>query len=148
MIHTITTEEAQTLLAMKKVAASNKTTYAYPDFGGKIEVPLKSEDGRECFTLDIKRKKIVLYATYQTRARESIVLARLDLGARHKNPDGEEIGAPHIHIYKEGYGDKFAYKLPEGMLKDPDDAWQCLLDFLKYCNIEELTNIKRGLFSK
>lgn len=148
MDHTITTSEAMALLAMKKVAATSKITYAFPDFGGNLEVPLKSEDGRESFALNIKRKKIVLYATFQTRARESIVLARLDFGARHKNPDGEEIGAPHLHIYKEGYGDKFAYEVPKGMLKDPEDAWQCLLDFLKYCNVEELTNIKRGLFSK
>ena len=140
--------EAETLLRMRKIAADNNVTYAYPDFGGYITVPLKSEDGRENFLLDIKRRKVVLTTTYQTRARESIVLARLDFDSGHKNPDGTKVGVPHLHLYKEGFGDKFAYEIPKDMLKDPSDAWQSLLDFLLYCNIEDLPNIKRGLFSK
>lgn len=148
MSSNLSNDDAKALLAMRKIASSSNVTYAFPDFGGRVSVPLQSEDGRETFSLDIKRKRIVLYSTFQTRARESIVLARLDFGAKHQNPDGKIIGAPHIHIYKEGYADKFAYEVPEGMLKDPDDAWQSLLDFLDYCNIAELPNIKRGLFSK
>lgn len=48
---------------------------------------------RENFLLDIRRGKIdLLKATNQNRARQTIVLVRLDLGgAPHRNPDGEEI---------------------------------------------------------
>lgn len=71
--------------------------------------------------LDVKRRKVTLAATYQTRARESIVLARLDFDAKHRNPDGTVVGVPHLHLYREGYGDKFAYEVPENMLKDPGE---------------------------
>jgi hypothetical protein len=34
---------------------------------------------------------------------------RLDLdGPPHRNPDDEEIPWPHLHVYREGYGDKWA----------------------------------------
>jgi hypothetical protein len=36
-----------------------------------------------------------------------VVLVRLDLGgAPHRNPFDEEIGVPHLHLYREGFGDK------------------------------------------
>ena len=74
-----------------------------------ISIPLEAKEFRgESFSLDISRKKVVLKMKYQLRARQTIVLARLDFGAKHRNPDGEEIGVPHLHVYKEGYGDKFA----------------------------------------
>ena len=71
-------------------------------------------DGREEFLLDIRRARIDLAkGTYQNRGREVVILARLDFGgAPHRNPDGEEIGSPHIHLYREGFGDKWAFPIP------------------------------------
>jgi len=36
-------------------------------------------------------------------------MLRYDNGGRHTNPDGEKFEGPHIHLFKEGFNDKFAY---------------------------------------
>ena len=138
--------DAEALLHMDKVPASTDT-FQFPDLGGRIEVPLVSRDERERFSLDINRKRIALTTGYQTRARKVVVLARLDFAAPHRNPDGSEVGVPHLHLYREGYGHKWAFEVPAGMLSNPMDAWQVLLDFMRYCGVVEQPNIVRGLFS-
>ena len=63
----------------------------------------------------------------QNRARRVVILARLCVvGSPHRNPDGEEIPAPHLHIYKDGYADKWAFPAPGHEFGNPDDAWQTL----------------------
>jgi len=138
--------DADALLRMEKVPAS-QDPFQFPDLGGRTEVPLMSRDKREHFSLDINRKRITLTTGYQTRARQVIVLARLDFAAPHRNPDGSEVGVPHLHLYREGYGDKWAFEVPAGLLSRPEDAWQVLQDFMLYCCVVEQPNIVRGLFS-
>ena len=138
--------DADALLQMEKIPANNDRV-AFPDLGGRVEVPLFSLDHRESFSLDINRKRISLKTGYQTRARQSVVLARLDFAAPHRNPDGTEIGVPHLHLYREGYGDKWAFSVPDGMLTAPSDAWQVLFDFMTYCRVVETPNFVRGLFT-
>ena len=112
-------------------------------------IPLVSADAREKFLLDIYRGKIDLCkVTYQNRARQVVVLVRLDLGGRpHQNPDGEEITVPHIHIYREGYGDKWAQELDPEVFPDTDDLWEALQAFMRYCNITRPPCIERSLFT-
>lgn len=143
---TLTQSDADALLRMEKVPVSTDA-FQFPDLGGRIEVPLQSRDEREQFSLDINRKRIALTTGYQTRARKVVVLARLDFAAPHRNPDGTEIGVPHLHLYREGYGDKWAIEVPENLLSNPTDAWQVLHDFMRYCAVVESPNIVRGLFS-
>lgn len=142
----LTQSDADTLLRMEKVPAS-ADTFHFLGFGGRIEVPLVSRDEREKFSLDINRKRIALTTGYQTRARKVVVLARLDFAAPHRNPDGSEVGVPHLHLYREGYGDKWAFAVPDGILSNPADAWQVLHDFMRYCGVVENPNIVRGLFA-
>jgi len=99
--------EADALLAMEKRRVDD-SEWNYADLGGQITVPLVSSDQRESFLLDMRRGGIDLAkGTYQNRGRQVVILARLDFGgAPHRNPDGEEIGSPHLHLYREGYGDK------------------------------------------
>lgn len=141
----LTQEEADTLFGMAKYPGS-EDAFDFPSLGGRIKVPLISYDSRESFILDVNRKRISLCLTTQIRARTNCVLARLDFGAPHQNPDGSVVGSPHLHLYKEGYGDKWAYMVPDGMLSDGDNAWQVLLDFCKFCHIVRIPNISRGLF--
>jgi len=84
---------------------------------------------------------------YQARGRRVVVLARLDFAAPHRNPDGTEVGVPHLHLYREGYGDKWAVEVPADILHNPDDVWQVLHDFMRYCGVVEQPNITRGLFA-
>lgn len=142
----LTQAEADALLRLEKVPASSDT-FHFPDLGGRIEVPLVSRNRREQFSLDINRKRIALTTGYQTRARQVIVLARLDFAAPHRNPDGTEVGVPHLHVYREGFGDRWAIGIPEGLLTDPSDSWQVLHDFMVYCAVVERPAIIRGLFA-
>ena len=125
------------------------TEWDYPDFGGRITVPLVSTDRREQFLLDLRRARIDLRkGTYQNRGRQVMILARLDFGgAPHRNPDGEEIGSPHLHLYREGYGDKWAYPVPSSDFPNLDDPWLTLADFMRFCNIVQPPVIRRGLFT-
>ena len=99
--------EADALFKMPKHRV-DKQTHEFPVSKGFIKIPLKSADERHKFQLDIRRTGITLEkTTYQNRARILIILARLDLGGPpHTNPDGVEISTPHLHLYREGFGDK------------------------------------------
>jgi hypothetical protein len=146
MAHSLTQREADALLFLEK-HCDGALRFDYPDLGGSLQVPLFSSDRRVEFSLDIHRGKIELSKnTYQTRTRTTIVLARLDIGgSSHRNPDGEEIACPHLHLYKEGFGDKWAYPLPD-IFVATSDYWEMLLQFMNYCNIATKPNIARGLF--
>lgn len=97
--------------------------------------------------MDIARSRVdISKTTYQNRARKTIVLLRLDIGgAPHRNPDGQEIPSPHLHIYKEGYGDKFAYPLPREFTFC-ENTLDYLDTFMDYCNIVGKPNLDTGLF--
>ncbi len=141
-------EEADGLIAMEKRAADDKE-WLFPAPGERIAIPLTSLDKRENFVLDVTRARIKLTkATYQNRARSTIILLRLDLdGPPHTNPDGEEIPCPHLHIYKEGYGDKCAILAPYTRYTNPLDLFSAFEAFMQQCNITERPRIQKGLFS-
>ncbi len=142
----LTQYDADRLLAMEKVSATTDS-HDFPLPGGKVEATLQSRDGREQFVLTLDRGRIkTAKVKYQTRARTVVILARLELkGAPHRNPDGARIEGPHIHLYREGYGDKWAYPLPPEHFTDPDDAWQTLREFFAFCAIVEPPTIERGV---
>lgn len=143
---TLTQAEADALIGMEKRRSSDDQ-WDYPALGGSIAVPLTSVDKRESFLLDVRRGRIdLLRGTYQNRSRNVIVLLRLDLGQPHRNPDGEEIHSPHLHVYREGYHDKWAMPLPKEAFTATDDLWTTLQEFMRYCNVVEMPNITRGLF--
>ena len=133
---------------MKKIKVDDDV-YEYPDLGGSLRIPLTSEDKREEFMVDITRGKIeIAKSTLQNRARQVIILLRLDYrGPLHRNPDGEEIPYPHLHIYREGYSDKWAVPIPTHDFPNIHDHWQTLQDFMKYCNITDKPKITKGLFT-
>ena len=104
--------------------------------------------GESDFRLICGERELNFYkGTYQNRGRQTVILARLDFGgAPHRNPDGEEVGSFHIHLYREGYGDKWAKPIPEEHFSNPEDHWQLLLDFMRFCNITKTPLIRRMLF--
>lgn len=144
----LTQTEADALIAMRK-RAEHGDPVKLPDLGGAIQVPLISDDFREKFLLDVSRGRINLAkGTNQMRSHQVIVLVRLDFGGSpHRNPDGEEISCPHLHLYREGYADKWASPIPDGIFSNIADPWQTLQDFMGYCNIVDPPNFSRGLFS-
>lgn len=142
----LTQAEADALLGLDKRRASDDRV-ALPDLGRKLSVELLSTDKRERFNLDMNRSYVSLSKyTLQTRGRVVAVLARLDIdGAPHTNPDDEELPCPHLHLYRQGYGDKWAFPVPLAHFKNLSDRWQTLLDFMTYCRIVEPPLFDRGL---
>ena len=143
----LTQADADELLKMEKHRADT-TRREYPDFGGKVAVPLTSADRREQFSLDLYRARIGLRKrTFQNRGRQVAILARLDFGTPHRNPDGKEIGSPHLHLYREGAGDKWAFPVPPASFPNLGDPQLTLEDFMRFCNIVTPPVIHWGLFS-
>lgn len=144
----LTQEEANVLIAMEKHRA-NEDRSDFPMRGQSLTLPLLSVDKREQFLLDLSRGRIDLQKVkMQNRGRQVVVLVRLDLGgAPHRNPDGEEISAPHLHLYREGFGDKWAVRLPLDRFWNAADVWMTFEDFLRFCNITQPPHVERGLFT-
>lgn len=143
----LTQSEADVLIAMDKYRVDNKF-WNYPPHGSKVLIPLKSADEQERFFLDINRRnRDELKVTYQNRARTSEILFRLCIrDTPHRNPDGEEIESPHIHIYREGYGDKWAVPIPSAHFDtDPTDTGRMFYDFMRRCNIVQPPNMRMVL---
>lgn len=140
--------EADALIAMEKHRVDDKE-WLFSAPGERLAIPLISSDKREHFMLDVTRGQIKLTkATYQNRARQAIVLMRLDLdGPPHRNPDGSEIPCPHLHIYRESYADKWAIPAPADRYLDTLDLFSTFQVFMAQCNVTMPPNIQKGLFS-
>jgi len=143
----LTQAEADALMEMAKCRVDDKKWF-FPHPGDRIAIPLTSLDKRENFMLDITRGQIKLTkATYQNRARQAIILMRLDLdGPPHRNPDGTEIPCPHLHVYREGYADKWAIPAPVDRYTDTLDLSSTFEAFMQHCNITDPPNIEKVLF--
>ena len=156
----LTQSEADALFAMPKKPKSGNRL-AFPHAGGKLIAEFVSLDGREVFLFNIARASIVVSkCTYQKRARQVEILRRLDIGgSAHTNPEAEiaplgflapynglEIPCPHLHIYVEGFADRWAIPAPTEISSGGNDLYGVMEGFLKYCNVQEMPNIERGLF--
>ncbi len=144
----LTQAEANALIAMEKHRVTEDRS-DFPMGGQSLALPLQSVDRREQFLLDLSRGRIdLLKVKMQNRGRQVVVLVRLDLGgAPHRNPDGEEIPVPHLHVYREGFGDKWAVPVPADRFTATNDAWRTLEEFLGFCNVTQPPHIERGLFT-
>lgn len=98
--------------------------------------------------MDVWRGRIaVSKVNIQNRARHCIPLVRLDVGGPpHTNPDGVEMPCPHVHLYREGFGDRWAFPLPEGKFHRTHDMLCTLDDFMDYCNITIKPHVEAVLF--
>ena len=144
----ITQAEADALIAMEKQRSDDRQ-WLFPVPGDGLAIPLTSLDKRESFTLDVTRSQIKLTkATYQNRARQAIILMRLDLGGPpHRNPDDAEIPCPHLHVYREGHGDKWAIPAPPDIYPAPADLFTTFQAFMRHCRVVVPPDVQMGLFS-
>lgn len=114
-----------------------------------IELDVKSTDNRESFKVDVNRKGRIRLTkcTYQERYASVEVLLRLDIdGPPHENPDGDVVPCPHLHVYKEGFGDRWAYPIPS-TFTNTSDLVRTLGEFLMYCKIRNIPDIQRTINS-
>ncbi|SCI82388.1 Uncharacterised protein [uncultured Clostridium sp.] len=139
----LTKEEFNILLKKAKVFEDN-SPIVLPNNGGKITRNLKSSSSNDEFILNIDRRKIDLSKIkYQTRhSRTNSIMLRIDTkGPRHQNPDGEYIECPHMHIYRENWGDKWAFPLDPNIFSNVSNLSNLLKEFLIYFNVQDIPNI-------
>ena len=141
----LTQTEANILIAMEKEFVKPVTISILP--GADQTHELVGNDKRERFLLDLWRGTLRLSKVkYQTRGRKIIVLVRLDIdSAPHTNPDGTKINGTHIHLYREGYEDKWAFPVDPAEFGNPSDIQRTLEDFFRYCNIKNPPPFQGGL---
>ena len=103
-----------------------------------------SIDNEYEFLLDFYRGRYDLTRfTINKRYKTNIVLLRFDSGGTHKNPDGKIIRGAHIHLYKEGYEDKFAYPVSDfGILESDIGIEKVFTKLLNFCNFVEMPDFK------
>lgn len=132
----LTQAEADALLAMEKFCTITNE-FDFPSSGTKLQVPLVSNDAEEKFILDINRVNFkISQVTFQNRTRSVIILARLDIDdPPHTNPDGVELPCPHLHIYRFGHGDRWAFPLPAGVFSDVSKIKATCDEFMDWANV-------------
>jgi len=138
--------EADALLGMPKMLV-DLVQIKFPGRGDELRLEARSVNGKELFLFDVNRRGHINLkkCTYQNRHSVDILL-RLDLnGPPHRNPDGDELPCPHIHVYREGFADKWAFPVPSDF-RDTNDLITSLQDFLQYSKVQEIPEIQRSMF--
>lgn len=69
------------------------------------------------------------------------------LAGKIKSPISLEHFTKLAAKYREGYGDRWAYPVPEDQFSDINDMWQTLQDFMRRCNITQPPKIVKGLWT-
>jgi len=141
----LTQTEADALIAMGKEFVRPVTISIPP--GADQTHELIGDDKRERFLLDLWRGTLRLSKIkHQTRGRKVVVLVRLDIdGAPHTNPDGAKLSGTHIHLYREGFEDKWAFPVDSEGFQNPSDIQRTLEDFYRYCNVRNAPPFQGGL---
>ncbi len=156
----LTQSEADRLFDLPKKPKSTTKLHHFPDPGGKLVIGFESNDGKEEFIADITRGSIELRkCSYNTRARKVYPLRRLDLaGPPHSNPESDKapmqflepyngvtIDCPHLHIYVEGFGTRWAIPAPIQFCAPDTDIYEMMQCFLQYCKVAPLPSVERRL---
>jgi len=142
----LTQTEADYLLRLDKRFIDSAPIELSQVMGMDFIRELLSLDRKEKFLLDVRRgRRQKAYLRYQTRARQCIILARLDIdGPRHKNPssetdpEGRWLSGTHLHIYREGYEARIAFELDavSGFtFTRPLELTKTFCEFLDFCHV-------------
>lgn len=132
----LTQAEADELVALEKRQMDGGPWW-YPQPGSGLNIPLCSMDGREEFSLDLYHGRIALTKqSVQNRTRRTVILVRLCVqGSVHRNPDDEAVPATHLHLFREGFADKWACPVPDHAFRDTNNLMQTVKDFMCYCQV-------------
>ena len=97
-----------------------------------------STDLSRSFYMDLTRPpRNVQKLKLQLRASTMEILVRLNVsGAAHRNPDRTRLGGTHIHLYRQGEGDDWAYSLSPADFFNPAGPLTTFLEFCRYCHID------------
>ncbi len=133
----LTQAEADGLMGMTKHFARPPATITIPP-GTDDTYELAGLDGREEFLVDVWRGMLRLSKLrFQNRVRTAVILVRLDVdGAPHTNPDGVRLPGTHLHLFREGYEDRWAFPVDSGVFTLLSDPGTTFHEFCAFCRIE------------
>lgn len=139
----LTQAEADQFIQMTKHFVQAPASIAIPP-GVDDTYELAGPNDRERFLLDVWRGTLRLTKLrFQNRVRTVVVLVRLDVdGAPHTNPDAQRLSGTHLHLFREGYDDKWAYPVDPNkftLLSDPGATFQ---EFCAFCKIESPPSVQ------
>ena len=122
-------EQADQLIRCLKEATRNK--HFSWDEHTRYDEPFISVDvdGLK-FILTLTRNPFEIKLHLRT-AKDNHPLCRIDANPYHINPDGEEMTAPHLHYYREGYGLSWAKEIDWYNANDPLGTLMRFLDEVK-----------------
>lgn len=135
----LTTQEGEKLIALLKVAEEKGISIDWKFIEGQNKysidfIAISHEiDSDVKFRLKGNKRDKISFALLLNGT--NLVLARIDKGW-HTNPDGTKVSGVHIHIYQEGYNDKWAYSIDNFNF---DDASGSFLKFLEKVNFDRTT---------
>ncbi|MFZ3591339.1 DUF6978 family protein [Bacillus sp. DJP31] len=145
----LTQAEANMLISSLKQLLTDINIINFPEPGDKLLLSCK-DGNNNTYMIDVTRGSIKpTKSTFQTRHRKTTVLVRVDIdGPPLDNPDGEEVPCPHIHIYREGFEDRWAFPLDVKIKTNTKDLIQVLIDFFTYNNISNRHELsfKEGIY--
>lgn len=102
---------------------------------------------KESFLFDFYRGSFELSKyTINKRYKQTVILLRYDNGGRHTNPDGSTFEAAHVHLYREGYNDKFAFEVSEIGVNILDSMNIVFTKILHFCNVKKSPVIEVSMF--
>ena len=108
---------------------------------------INSTTTKEAYLLDFYRGSFEISKyTVNKRYRQTIILLRYDNGGRHTNPDGETFQGAHVHLYKEGYNDKFAYPVSKIGVDETDNIETVFNKVMQFCNVKGVPSIEVPMF--
>lgn len=142
----LTAEEADKLIKLLKIAEENGLKVDWKFVAGQnkyaidfLAIPSNIESDIK-FKIKANKRNKISFALLLNGT--NIALVRIDKNF-HTNPDGTKLTDTHIHIYKEGFEDKWAYPLDDFDLSDPNTSF---LNFLDRINFEKTTIDFKGSF--
>lgn len=108
---------------------------------------INSMANKETFLLDFYRGSFEL-SKYKLnkRYRQTVIMLRYDNGGRHTNPDGVAVEGRHVHLYREGYNDKFAFPVSEIGVTDTDPMETVFNKIMQFCNVKRFPSIEIPMF--
>jgi hypothetical protein len=133
----LTQAEAEQFMQMAKHFVRPPAMITIPP-GADDTYELADPSDRERFLLDVWRGTLRLSKLkVQNRVRTAVILVRLDVdGAPHTNPDGVRLPGTHLHMFKEGYDDRWPYPVDSSVFTLLSDPGKTFHDFCTFCKIE------------
>ncbi|QCD44097.1 DUF6978 family protein [Campylobacter mucosalis] len=166
----MTDKQAKDLFSVLKVSKKLNFTLNAPAMksnGAEILVELITKDGKDTILfLNVGRSAVIDEKRKCNFRFGSNTIRRIDYFSRHTNPEYIQSKAPndkflrqlmqkyslkrfdreaHIHVYIDGYADKWAFNIDEfGLDLNINIFKEQIEQFCKYCNID--IKVKGGLF--